>query len=119
WASKQRKVKCQLSSEDVPCSGCLARGTSCLSQEFSEERDTSSGLQVREQLRRVKRLLETLVANVSAYEEKKTSYNNVLTPESMVLGPHPPAEVHTSTDSSQYLSLFGNKAVSVHSLLET
>ncbi|KAH9217426.1 hypothetical protein DL95DRAFT_105932, partial [Leptodontidium sp. 2 PMI_412] len=116
WECKRRKVKCQLSSEDVPaCSGCLARGTPCLSQEFPDERDTSSGLQVGERLGRVERLLETLVAKGSAYEEE-TLQDNILTQESMVLSPHPAGEVHASTDSSPYLSLFDNTVVSVHPL---
>lgn len=63
----------------------------------------------------MERLLETLVAKGSAYEEE-TLQDNILTQESMVLSPHPAGEVHASTDSSPYLSLFDNTVVSVHPL---
>lgn len=82
---------------------------------FPEERDSSGGLQVGERLGRVERLLETLVAKISSYEEEETAQNNILTPESMVLSPHdshPSAEVHAVADNSPYLSLFDNGVVS-------
>ncbi|KAL2071562.1 hypothetical protein VTL71DRAFT_12797 [Oculimacula yallundae] len=84
WECKRRKVRCQLSSEDVPvCAGCLSRGTTCLSQEYPEERDLSSnGNQVGERLGRMEALLETLVAKIAAYEEEDEA-QKMMTPESM------------------------------------
>ncbi|KAK0102442.1 hypothetical protein ONS95_006061 [Cadophora gregata] len=84
WECKRRKVRCQLSSEDVPvCSGCLSRGTTCLSQEYPEEREPSNhGNQVGERLGRMEALLETLLAKVSAYEEEEEA-QKMMTPESI------------------------------------
>lgn len=81
---------------------------------FPEERDSSGGLQVGERLGRVERLLETLVAKISQYEEEEPQ-NNILTPESIVLTPndsHPSNEIHAVADSSPYLALFDNTVVS-------
>ena len=114
---KRRKVRCQLSAEDVPvCSGCLARGTACLSQEYPEERsDTSSGVQIGERLGRVEKLLETLVEKISAYEEEENA-QKILTPESLgndVLTPFP-ANVASNDiqESASLFSVFDNAVVS-------
>lgn len=81
---KRRKVRCQLSSEDVPvCAGCLSRGTTCLGQEYPEEREPSNNSnQVGERLGRMEALLETLVAKISAYEEEEEA-QKMMTPESI------------------------------------
>jgi len=114
---KRRKVRCQLSSEDVPvCSGCLARGTTCLSQEYPEERDSSGGNQIGERLGRVEHLLETLVSKISAYEEEEQA-QKILTPESSnndILTPFPPnasSNMNSLADNAPFLSLFDNSVV--------
>jgi hypothetical protein len=98
------------------CSGCLARGTTCLSQEYPEERDASSGGQVGERLGRVERLLETLVAKVESYEEDE-NVQKIMTPESVgndVLTPYTTnASVNPNVaDNSPFISLFDNSVVS-------
>lgn len=113
---KRRKIKCQLSSEDVPvCSGCLARGTSCLSQEYPEEREPSNNTQVGERLGRVERLLETLVSKISQYEEEDKVQKEILTPES--IGNHEDLTPYNSSTSGPsqempLMSLFDNSVVS-------
>ena len=83
WECKKRKVRCQLSTEDVAiCSGCRARGTTCVSQAFPEEHDTSRGTNVGERLGRVELLLEQLVSKMSRYEEEERA-TQIQTPESM------------------------------------
>lgn len=62
-------------------------GTTCLSQEYPEERDASSGGQVGERLGRVERLLETLVSKIESYEEDE-KVAKIMTPESDVLTPY-------------------------------
>lgn len=115
---KRRKIRCQLSSEDVPvCSGCIARGTTCLSQEYPEERDTPSGGQVGERLGRVERLLETLVAKIDSYEEEE-NVNKIMTPESVgndVLTPYTTnASANPNvSDNAPLLSLFENSVVCI------
>ena len=114
-AGKRRKVRCQLSSEDVPvCSGCLARGTTCLSQEYPEEHDPSSTPNVGERLGRVEQLLEKLVAKITAYEEEENA-QKIQTPESMgndVLTPYSSNANSNMKDSVPILSLFDNDVVS-------
>jgi hypothetical protein len=118
---KRRKVRCQLSSEDVPvCSGCLARGTTCLSQEYPEERDTSSGGQVGERLGRVERLLETLVAKIESFEEDE-NVHKIMTPESVANDVLTPYTTNASAnpnvaDNAPFLSLFENSVVSTQLL---
>ena len=115
---KRRKVRCQLSSEDVPvCSGCLARGTTCLSQEYPEERDNSSGGQVGERLGRVERLLETLVSKIESYEEEE-NVHKIMTPESVINDVLTPYSKDASanpnvSDNAPFLSIFDNSAVSI------
>jgi hypothetical protein len=115
---KRRKIRCQLSSDDVPvCSGCIARGTTCLSQEYPEERDTPSGGQVGERLGRVERLLETLVAKIDSYEEEE-NVNKIMTPESVgndVLTPYTTnASANPNvSDNAPLLSLFENSVVCI------
>ena len=76
-------MRCQLSTEDVAvCSGCRARGTTCLSQEYPEEQDPSGGTNVGERLGRVELLLEKIVLKMSQYEEEEQS-TQIHTPESM------------------------------------
>jgi len=83
WECKRRKVRCQLSTEDVVvCSGCRARGTTCLSQEFPEEHDPSAGANVGERLGRVELLLEKIVSKMSRYEEEDQCAQ-IQTPESI------------------------------------
>ncbi|RDL38985.1 Zn2 DNA-binding protein [Venustampulla echinocandica] len=116
WECKRRKVRCQLSSEDVPiCSGCLARGTTCLSQEYPEEREPSSNAQVGERLGRVEHLLEKLIAKISAYEEEEKAqqdiHKDILTPESIssdVLTPHPSNTASGVQDVTPFMTLFDN-----------
>ncbi|EPE27262.1 Zn2/Cys6 DNA-binding protein [Glarea lozoyensis ATCC 20868] len=113
WECKRRKVKCQLSSEDVPvCSGCLARGTTCLSQEYPEEREPSNNAQVGERLGRVEHLLETLLKKISAYEEDTKAEKDMMTPQSMlngdVLTPHPSNAPTSIQEATPYMSLFDN-----------
>lgn len=109
WECKRRKIKCQLSSEDVPvCSGCLARGTHCLSQEYPEDREPSNnGSHVGERLGRVEQLLETLVAKISAFEEEE----KILTPESLstdLLSPNDGLNNATLRMAAPLMSLLDN-----------
>ncbi|ESZ92628.1 hypothetical protein SBOR_7000 [Sclerotinia borealis F-4128] len=86
WECKRRKVKCQLSSEDVSiCSGCLSRGTTCISQEYPEEHDSSGGPQIGERLGRIELVLEKLMAKMEQYEEDDNA-TKIHTPESMGTG---------------------------------
>ncbi|TVY29684.1 Transcription factor [Lachnellula hyalina] len=114
WECKRRKIKCQLSSEDVPvCSGCLTRGTTCLSQEYPEEREPSSNTQMGERLGRVERLLETLVAKVTQYEEEDKVQQDILTPESMGtedLTPYTSASSGVSQETP-FMTLFDNNVL--------
>jgi hypothetical protein len=117
YLGKRRKIKCQLSSEDVPvCSGCLSRGTTCLSQEYPEEREPSNNTQVGERLGRVEHLLEMLVGKISAYEEDEKAEKEMMTPQSMlngdVLTPHPSNAPNRVQESTPYMSLFDNHVVS-------
>lgn len=98
------------------CSGCLARGTTCLSQEYPEERDTSSGGQVGERLGRVERLLETLVAKIESFEEDE-NVHKIMTPESVANDVLTPYTTNASAnpnvaDNAPFLSLFENSVVS-------
>lgn len=117
-AGKRRKIRCQLSSEDVAvCSGCVTRGTTCLSQEYPEERDTPSGNQVGERLGRVERLLETLVSKIEAFEEEE-NVHKIMTPESVgndVLTPYTTnASANPNVaENAPFLSLFDNSVVRV------
>lgn len=117
---KRRKIKCQLSSEDVPvCSGCLTRGTPCLSQEFEypEDQDTSKGTQVGERLGRVEQLLENLVAKISSFEDEQKS-QQVMTPDSIGNDVLTPFTVNVEAASHQegapFVSLYDNTAVSLY-----
>ncbi|RDW81980.1 hypothetical protein BP6252_03092 [Coleophoma cylindrospora] len=111
WECKRRKIKCQLSTENVPvCSGCLQRGTNCVSQEYPEEYDQPSGAQLGERLGRVEMLLEKLLEKVNQYESEKgalptpeSTANDVLTPYS---GSGP-----TGFDSAPIMSLFDNVVI--------
>ncbi len=100
------------------CSGCLTRGTPCLSQEFEypEDQDTSKGTQVGERLGRVEQLLEKLVAKISAYEDEQKS-QQAMTPDSIgndVLTPFAVnVEATSHQDGTQFLPLFDNTAVSL------
>lgn len=118
WECKRRKVKCQLSSENVSvCSGCLSRGTTCISQEYPEEHDSSGGPQIGERLGRIELVLDKLMSKMEQYEEQDNA-TKIHTPESMgtgdVLAPF------TNTTSNGYdsatavpiLSLFDNPVVS-------
>jgi hypothetical protein len=116
---KRRKIKCQLGSEDVPvCSGCLARGTTCLSQEYPEEREPSGNNQMGERLGRVERLLETLVAKISEYEQDDKVQKDILTPESisnddLTTFNSNTSGVSVSQDTTPFMSLFDNHLVSL------
>ncbi|QSZ33007.1 hypothetical protein DSL72_002592 [Monilinia vaccinii-corymbosi] len=114
WECKRRKVKCQMSSENVSiCSGCLSRGTTCLSQEYPEEHDPSGSPQIGERLGRIELMLDKLMTKMEQYEEEDDA-TKIHTPESMgtgdVLAPF------ANTTSSGYesntvvpiLSLFDN-----------
>ncbi|KAM3074304.1 hypothetical protein ACMFMF_006320 [Clarireedia jacksonii] len=105
WECKRRKVKCQLSSENVSiCSGCLARGTNCLSQEYPEEHDSSAGTQVGERLGRLEVMLEKVLSKMEAYEEEDNA-QKIHTPESMGSG-----DVLTSS-SSKTSNPYGNTPI--------
>lgn len=111
-SGKRRKVKCQLSTEDVPvCSGCLTRGTTCLSQEYPEERDPSSGTNVGERLGRIEQVLEKLVAKIEQYEEDENSAQKILTPNSNndVLTPY---STNTGAESAPFMHIFDASLVS-------
>ena len=118
FPGKRRKIKCQLSSEDVPvCAGCLARGTTCLSQEYPEEREPSNNTQIGERLGRVEMLLETLVNKITAYEADEKADKEMMTPQSMlngdVLTPHPSNAPNSTQEATPYMSLFDNPVVSL------
>ncbi|KAH8599298.1 hypothetical protein B0O99DRAFT_504454, partial [Bisporella sp. PMI_857] len=83
WECKRRKIRCQLSTEDVPvCSGCRSRGTQCLSQEYPEQHDTSGVPNIGERLGRVELLLEKLVSKITQFEEEEKAAQ-IATPESI------------------------------------
>ncbi|CAG8953300.1 hypothetical protein HYFRA_00003507 [Hymenoscyphus fraxineus] len=111
WECKRRKIRCELSSEDVPvCAGCLARGTTCLSQEYPEEREPSSNHQVGERLGRVEHLLESLLAKISAFEDDQQAQKQMLTPDSMpssdILAPSNP--LSSLQQNTPLMTLFDN-----------
>lgn len=115
WECKRRKIRCQLSSEDVPiCSGCLARGTKCLSQDFPEgEEISTSNSHIQGRLGRVEQLLETLVAKISSFEEEE----KMMTPESLATDDILTAEPNSMTyipavhETAPFLALFDNTAL--------
>ncbi|KUJ18077.1 uncharacterized protein LY89DRAFT_583698 [Mollisia scopiformis] len=122
WECKRRKVKCQLSTEDVPvCSGCLTRGTTCLSQEYPEERDPSSGTNVGERLGRIEQVLEKLVAKIEQYEEEENTAQKMLTPDSLSNNDVPTpysgtANSNTQTDTAPFMHLFDSSMVRINVL---
>lgn len=94
------------------CSGCLSRGTTCLSQEYPEEREPSGGTQVGERLGRVEALLETLVAKISAYEDEEES-QKIMTPESIgndVLTPFG-SNASSASDGTPIITIFDSPVV--------
>ncbi|EDN94258.1 hypothetical protein SS1G_10131 [Sclerotinia sclerotiorum 1980 UF-70] len=114
WECKRRKVKCQLSSENVSvCSGCLSRGTTCISQEYPEEHDSSGGPQIGERLGRIELTLDKLMAKLDQYDEQENA-TKIHTPESMgtgdVLSPFPSTTStgYDSATTAPILSLFDN-----------
>ncbi|CAD6447311.1 5fe09b89-7443-4cbe-881c-131efb4b48bf [Sclerotinia trifoliorum] len=114
WECKRRKVKCQLSSENVSvCSGCLSRGTTCISQEYPEEHDSSGGPQIGERLGRIELTLDKLMAKLDQYDEQENA-TKIHTPESMGTGdvltpfPHPTSTGYNSATIAPILSLFDN-----------
>ncbi|KAL3422559.1 C6 zinc finger domain-containing protein [Phlyctema vagabunda] len=110
WECKRRKIKCQLSTENVPvCSGCLQRGTNCVSQEYPEEHEQSSGPQMGERLGRVELLLEKLLDKINSYDEKAS----LPTPESVVNDVLTPYSGSGSNvyENAPVLSLFDNVVI--------
>ncbi|KAM0131448.1 hypothetical protein ACHAO1_007359 [Botrytis cinerea] len=114
WECKRRKVKCQLSSENVSvCSGCLSRGTTCISQEYPEEHDSSGGPQIGERLGRIELVLDKLMSKMEQYEEQDNA-TKIHTPESMgtgdVLAPftNTASNGYDSATAVPILSLFDN-----------
>ncbi|KAF7925205.1 hypothetical protein BELL_0270g00040 [Botrytis elliptica] len=114
WECKRRKVKCQLSSENVSvCSGCLSRGTTCISQEYPEEHDSSGGPQLGERLGRIELALDKLMSKMEQYEEQDNA-TKIHTPESMgtgdVLAPfaNNASNGYDSATTVPILSLFDN-----------
>jgi hypothetical protein len=88
--------------------------TRCLGQEYVKGSETlAGGSNVGERLGRVEQLLETLVAKISAYEDK-----GIMTPESTgtddVLTPYPSSVLSDAQiqETAPFLSLFNNTAVS-------
>ena len=68
-----------------------------------------------ERLGRVERLLETLVAKVTQYEEEDKVQKDILTPESMGnedLTPYPSNSAGVSQETP-FMSLFDNSVVSI------
>ncbi|KAI1107084.1 hypothetical protein F4804DRAFT_340088 [Jackrogersella minutella] len=66
WECRRRKTRCQYSSPAATvCIGCEARGTTCMSQEFSDEQPPSSerGLSLR--MSRVESMLEKIVERIA------------------------------------------------------
>lgn len=118
WECKRRKVKCQLSSENVSiCSGCLSRGTTCISQEYPEEHDSSGGPQIGERLGRIELVLEKLMTKMEQYEEEDNA-TKIHTPESMGTGDlltpfaNNTSNRYESATTVPILSLFDNPVVS-------
>ncbi|KAI9643814.1 hypothetical protein NHQ30_007165 [Ciborinia camelliae] len=114
WECKRRKIKCQLSSENVSvCSGCLSRGTTCISQEYPEEHDSSGGPQIGERLGRIELILDKLMAKMEQYEEEDNA-TKIHTPESLgtgdVLTPfaNTTSNGYESATAVPILSLFDN-----------
>ncbi|KAJ8062282.1 hypothetical protein OCU04_008829 [Sclerotinia nivalis] len=117
WECKRRKVKCQLSSENVSvCSGCLSRGTTCISQEYPEEHDSSGGPQIGERLGRIELILDRLMAKMDHYEEQENA-TKIHTPESMGTGdvltpfPNTTSTGYDSATTVPILSLFDNSVL--------
>lgn len=118
WECKRRKVKCQLSSENVSvCSGCLSRGTTCISQEYPEEHDSSGGPQLGERLGRIEHVLDKLMSKMEQYEEQDNA-TKIHTPESMGTGDvlatfaNTVSNGYDSATTVPILSLFDNPVVS-------
>jgi hypothetical protein len=88
----------------------LTRGTTCLSQEYPEERDPSSGTNVGERLGRIEQVLEKLVAKIEQYEEEENQTRKILTPESSgndVLTPYSGgAQDNAQTENAPFMHLF-------------
>lgn len=121
WECKRRKVKCQLSYENVSiCSGCLSRGTNCLSQEYPEEHDSSGGPQLGERLGRIELMLDKLMTKMEQYEEEDNA-TKIHTPESMGTGdvltpfPNTTSNGYENATAVPILSLFDNPVVSTSS----
>ncbi|RFU33311.1 hypothetical protein B7463_g2980, partial [Scytalidium lignicola] len=103
---KRRKVRCQFSSDEVSvCTGCLARGTSCVSQEFPEDHDSASGgaYSIGERLGRVELLLEKIVTKIESYERDEEC-QALPSPERLGTDVLTPSQ----HDNAPVLSLFDN-----------
>ncbi|TGO37704.1 hypothetical protein BHYA_0091g00380 [Botrytis hyacinthi] len=117
WECKRRKVKCQLSSDNVSvCSGCLSRGTTCISQEYPEEHDSSGGPQLGERLGRIEHVLDRLMSKMEQYEEQDNA-TKIHTPESMGTGDvlatfaNTVSNGYDSATTVPILSLFDNPVI--------
>lgn len=99
------------------CSGCLTRGTTCLSQEYPEERDPSSGTNVGERLGRIESVLEKLVSKIEQYEEEENSAHKMLTPDSSsnndVFTPFSTNVNSNANDNAPLMRLFDNTLMTI------
>ncbi|KAI8963723.1 hypothetical protein F5Y11DRAFT_318474 [Daldinia sp. FL1419] len=67
WECRRRKTRCQYASDTAAiCTGCEARGTSCLSQEFPNEQPQGSDRGLSQRLSRVEILLERLLEHTTS-----------------------------------------------------
>lgn len=68
WQGRRRKTRCKYeSSTATVCVGCEARGTACVSQEFTGEPPPTSEGGLSQRLSRVEALLEALVEKVTPH----------------------------------------------------
>ncbi|KAI1389820.1 uncharacterized protein F4822DRAFT_215183 [Hypoxylon trugodes] len=66
WECRRRKTRCQFVSEATAvCIGCEARGTACVSQEFTDDQPQTPERGLSQRLSRVEGLLETLVERLA------------------------------------------------------
>ncbi|KAI5927033.1 hypothetical protein F4810DRAFT_427324 [Camillea tinctor] len=61
WECRRRKIKCNFPDDATICEGCEARGTSCVSQEFTDEQPPMPDRRLAQRLERVENLLQKLV----------------------------------------------------------
>ena len=119
---KRRKSRCILTSEnDSVCTGCLARGSKCLSQLDADREDgTLDRKSTRERLGLLESLVETLIDKVDNRCERigYVPRCDRGTRESLAYDVLPPSSSQSSNlESAPIFSLFHNAVVSTNNFL--